>query len=453
MVSMAMAGDTTATNRSLTDWLGLVALLSLAWLTFIDVSRGNQALGLLFILFLIGAARYWRELSREPWVITTLAYVAFIALHALFSHLTSPVPSDELVAVSLDFLKLGFLPGLVVAYWAARWPRLIPAVLWLIPLGFVWRVSSRVDGQDLTTLLAGQDRATFGDGAVLFGLWCVIILLLGLYHLARALEHLTAKVSVSAVLRLVAAFGLLGFATVGLAFSQTRTAWGLAAVLLPAQILAIVWFQLGRQYGRRGVVACAVILIAGLGGGLAFLSGPVMERFAQLDSGIGIRSQILEVGWNAWLERPFLGWGAGADDWALAQSGNEELLRRGFYHLHNDPLIHLVEYGIPGGLIYLALFLFPTSWLAITVIRSPTWRAEAITLLLTVAALAGSGLTDRVLMSRRGPFVIALVIGMALAIHWLRRQPQASTASYQSVPPSRSASGVAEGSDTGLHSS
>lgn len=442
------------------DWLGLAALLAFAWLTFIDVLRANQALGALFILFLVAGRRCWRELSREPWVGLTFIYLAFIAVHGGVSRFMSPVPSDILLAVSLDFAKLGFLPALVVAYWGWRWPRLIPTVVWLIPLGFVWRVLSRIDGQDLAILLAGQDRATFGDGAVLFGLWSLIILLFGLYHLARALEQLGERLTAPSCVRLAGALGLLGFATVGLAVSQTRTAWVLAAVLVPAQIAAITWFRLKELYGRKGALVTGAFLLGVFGIGLASLSGPVMQRFSGLGSAlaalvsgaetgvsdttsVGLRLQMLHEGWSAWLERPFFGWGAGADDWVLAQSGNEALVSRGFYHLHNDLLIHLVEYGLPGGLIYIALFLCPTVWLAVAIVRSPTWRAEALTLLLSLAALAGGGLTDRVLMSRRGPFVIALVVGLALAIHWLRKEAKRSNASGQAAPAPETDSGIA----------
>ena len=177
----------------------------------------------------------------------------------------------------------------------------------------------------------------------------------------------------------------------------------------------------------------------------------MLDRFAQLDRGIGIRSQILGVGWEAWLERPFLGWGAGADEWVLARSGNEELLRRGFSHLHNDVLIHLVEYGVAGALFYMALFLFPAIWLLVAVVRRPAWRAEAMTLLLSLATLAGGGLTDRVLMIRRGPFVIALVIGLSLAVHWLQRHRRWLDASDQEWRTTDPDSGVAEGSDSRLH--
>jgi hypothetical protein len=79
--------------------------------------------------------------------------------------------------------------------------------------------------------------------------------------------------------------------------------------------------------------------------------------------------------------------------------------------------------------------------------HSREWRAEAGTLLLCLVALAGSGLADRVFMSRRGPFVIAAVIGLALAIKWLRREAGPLSSGEDQT---KGGSGIREGRDTGI---
>lgn len=434
------------------DWqcrTASVLLLIFAFCIFYKNAWGNMALGAILILTLLDARRVHTLLSELAWYRLTIAFIGFLLMSALLTSLRGPLEGQPVAEVMLDHLKVGFLPGLIIGYWLYRRPQLLPAMLWIIPLGMILRVATKADLADFQELLQGADRATFGDGAVLLGLWCVVIVIISLHLLTDAVFALAEPGRRLEVtwMRIGAASAYAAFGAVMLAFTQTRTAWLIAIAVIPPFLVGSYLARCGAQ-GPSVPRRLAVPLIGGVAVTLVALiwtfSGPLVERVKGLnqpiapilagdwsavtDNSVLYRLQMLDEAFGAWAERPIAGWGAGADEVILANSKYEALVRHGFYHFHNDMALFLAEYGTLGAIFFLTMFLIPAWYLARTLFSSRQLRPLAITTAALLIAFALATLTDRVVTSTRGPYVLAFISGATLAMYLQMRHTEPPSA-------------------------
>ena len=162
------------------------------------------------------------------------------------------------------------------------------------------------------------------------------------------------------------------------------------AVALLAQFIVVLGLGAGRlptlpTLRKRWARIMPVTLLAGAG--MFWISKQTITRWSMpfdritslLEGGvadIGGRERIWRVGWDAWLESPFLGSGAGAmrtlTERATAASVSS----------HNTPLGMLVELGLPG------LVLFALMWAAALWC---TWRLHGPERVLVGVSLIGIG--------------------------------------------------------------
>ncbi|MGA7291254.1 MAG: O-antigen ligase family protein [Terriglobales bacterium] len=171
---------------------------------------------------------------------------------------------------------------------------------------------------------------------------------------------------------------ILGILIVALP-QERKTVVKLLWLVLPVAVLATltraVWISfvistivLGfRMVERRVQALCAILAIAGLMGGLAIgfsnhsLKTTLWDRTGERGP-VDARLAVYDAGWAMFRERPVTGWAASGMYAELARRMEGYHLRT--FYVHNTYLALLVEFGLPGLILYGILFfnLFRLSW-------------------------------------------------------------------------------------------
>ena len=122
-----------------------------------------------------------------------------------------------------------------------------------------------------------------------------------------------------------------------------------------------------RLVERRLQAACALLALIGIVTGLAIgfsdrsLKTALWDRTGERGP-VTARLAVYEAGWGMFLERPFTGWPAGGMYAELGRRMEGYHLRT--FYVHNTYLALLVEFGLPGLVVYSILFfnLFRIAW-------------------------------------------------------------------------------------------
>lgn len=407
-----------------------LALLLLGFSAFYKVSYGNLALGLILILALGQYRDFYATMGRTVYFWLCAAFLLWVAARAAAQVFQTPESLILAADESLDYLKFLFLPALLTGYLFVRHPCSIPACIALVPIGFLLRIARDWQEENGNEILLGLDRARFGDSAVNFGFWGVLTLFIGIYFLHRYFSPYRPSTSwgPSEVVFGLAAVALGAACTY---YSQTRTAWLVAALLCPIYIFAVILFTVRER--RRALLYSGAIATALVAIGLAIAqSDIVVDRWSKAESGITtilegnwdsigtssleLRARMLWEGWNAFLQRPFAGHGLGQDATLLANSADTEITNRGFTHFHNQLFWLLTETGALGGgfgvIGYLLLIRYSMTGF------SPERGDIDLKLLIAMSLLAllVFSMVNMPMTSYRGPFIFALLGGAALFI-------------------------------------
>jgi putative inorganic carbon (hco3(-)) transporter len=134
--------------------------------------------------------------------------------------------------------------------------------------------------------------------------------------------------------------------------TMTRAVW--IAFALSALILGF------RMIRRRLLAAVVLVVVAGLLGGIAlgFSNHSLQDALSDRTSERGpvdARMAVYTAGWAMFQERPLAGWPAGRMYAELGRRMEGYHLR--IFYVHNTYLALLVEFGLPGLVLYAILFL------------------------------------------------------------------------------------------------
>ncbi len=171
---------------------------------------------------------------------------------------------------------------------------------------------------------------------------------------------------------------VLGIIVIALA-QERKTFVRLLWLVLPLAVLATmtraVWISFAastivlgfRMVERRLQAACALLALIGIVTGLAIgfsdhsLKTALWDRTGERGP-VTARLAVYEAGWAMFLERPFTGWPAGGMYAELGRRMEGYHLRT--FYVHNTYLALLVEFGLPGLIVYSILFfnLFRIAW-------------------------------------------------------------------------------------------
>ncbi len=328
-----------------------------AWL---GIALANLGTGLMLLATALDGPRVWRRLRGGPW--PWLLAASGLTLLASLALAWRDGPADW-AKHSEDTGKLFRLWGfLLVAWWCGGQARRVWIALALALAGFTLGRLAHLDELNLAPALDPALRTGFGMPILAFGQY-VAMALLALCLLAPRLWH--AGTGLVRGFLALAWLLLVLLAVQGLLISQARGVWGVTLLLLPA-LLWLQWREFALAHGWSWRRALPVLALAGamLALVVALNAGVIAGRFAQeadsyrhllagewgqLDYGsIGIRVRAWIYGFDAWLERPWFGWGPGSAT-ALLQASPDAGLR-GLNDFHNMYLELPVRIGLLGAL-------------------------------------------------------------------------------------------------------
>ena len=162
---------------------------------------------------------------------------------------------------------------------------------------------------------------------------------------------------------------LLGILAFALPFRRkiANILWLALPVAILATMTRAIWISFGlstlalgfRLSERRLRAICVALLVVGLLAGLAIgfsdhsLKNALWDRTEERGP-VEARMAVYSAGWDMFLERPFTGWPAGMMYSELARRMDGYHLRT--FYVHNTYLALLVEFGLPGLILYLYLF-------------------------------------------------------------------------------------------------
>jgi O-antigen ligase len=410
--------------------LALPGLLLVAFGALYDVSVGNSGLALLLVATVAVTPIQWRSLGRDPLCWMTLAFAGYVLVGALLLSASRPDWDYTVWNAGGDWLLTPFLGSLVAAYWLGRYSRLIPWLIVLLIAGYLVRAGNQLSPDLIAELTDGQ-RATFGDSANNFGAWSLIVVL-AVFPLVSASRSITLA-GLRYAAYLVCALVLV-VATAGLVFSQARASWLAAIVAVPVLCClslryrwpSMAWKRLCAIVGG-GMLAAAVIVALSFGSVIADRMDDHSGTIAQIASGQfddlpsdspGYRIRMYIEGLHAWAESPLLGHGPGMSVIALAETQDQGIRR--FNDFHNAYLVIAVEFGALG----LALIATLVAMAVRTARRAiyGQWLSPACGHFLFAALVAFIifQLFQYSIHSYRGPFVLAVLMGIALAYRFAR---------------------------------
>ncbi|MGB8012409.1 MAG: O-antigen ligase family protein [Terriglobales bacterium] len=206
---------------------------------------------------------------------------------------------------------------------------------------------------------------------------------------------------------------------------KRRIVAGLLWLALPVAVLATmtraVWISFAvsavvlgfRLIKRRLLTMCALLAVAGLLAALTItfsndaLKTALGERTEERGP-VEARLAVYDAGWSMFQERPFTGWTAGGMYAELARRMEGYHLRT--FYVHNTYLALLVEFGVPGLVLYGILFfnLFRLSW------RGPSGESGVVASLRKVwPILLSVYLFNAFFVDMAYQFVIGLVFTVA----------------------------------------
>ncbi len=329
------------------------------------VSVGLALLWLGFLLSLAGRDR--PPVTPSLWI--GLAFGVHVVVSTLASPGLAQDPAGRLASAA-DWLQLCvFIP---VAYALRgnqrRLLQLLVLALVGLALGVLWRLDWALLWSDPGQF--GTSRPGFGFPTIIFALFSGTALI-GLFVLRRRWWGLgTGGRGQWWILLWI-------FSTAAVAQTFILTlARGAALALAASFVIGLRIYRLDPKPAavarpRRSMIVAAAVLALGL---LALNARPIAERLwqewgavgamlsGQIDyspeSSVSLRWNAQRFGFDAWLARPWLGWGPGSSNALIAASGDQTLATDNdgpLVHLHDTYLEILVQLGLIGLVLWVAI--------------------------------------------------------------------------------------------------
>ncbi|WP_027858067.1 O-antigen ligase family protein [Marinobacterium jannaschii] len=288
--------------------------------------------------------------SRMPIFWLVVAWNLYLGLRLGLVYIETPEQFGIHLSATADFFKLSLF--FIVGWWARGDERKIKLLLVLALTGLVLNTLKRVDWDSLPHYLFTNRRTGFGvqipmaallSGALVVGLVALhkeMVGSIGRWRLGRGVMWTL----------------LLTFSLTIVFHTQTRAIW-LALIILTPSILFCQYGGAGlKESILRGValLLISVLVLVGLYQ-LDTVSSRVLYELETIKSifdpqravpggSLGVRYHAVLLGFEAWWEKAWLGWGAGYE---LAKEGADSLPLK-IYHLHNTYLELLVRFGAIG---------------------------------------------------------------------------------------------------------
>lgn len=311
-----------------------------------------MGLGLLLFLPVHG-----QVIIQDRYFMTAILFTAYVYAAALLANSYWPHLADKNLEYASEWIRMGFLPAFIVAFWLAQKAKLISRVFILATIGLFLRIARYFDPTLIPAYLSGQTRANFGIFINPFALFCATLLLFFLMTAPnykrwwqKGLWFLSVLVLLEAIIA-----------------TQARQIWIIGVIIFPCLLF---WrFRLAFHWFSRPSMIMATLLLIGMIV-LISLNHRVIEKrlseeqatihaifSAKLDTvpptSLGLRIYALRLGVERFLEKPLFGFGPGMNHYLIDHSPYPVLQAMKIQHFHNAYMETLVALGIVGALFFM----------------------------------------------------------------------------------------------------
>lgn len=425
-------------GRNRSEWIdfaGWAGLLLFSFGVFYRTLLVHEGLLLMAAAFLLRCRPLTSTLLRDPLIMLSFAFLLLLAARTVSAAAEFQAHRSLILEGALRSIQIGFFAVFLAAFWMHRWERRWDWLVVALLAGFALRVLRKLDWSNLTATFqsfwSGEVRAAIGSTPNRFGLWNAI-LLLACVALPRQIWGRSENTPVRWARK-----GFWGLITVtslmGLVFSQSRSAWIAAVVII---LPAILWKLSRRVRTRTRATAAAAALLAMLASIVVFWD--VLEHRVHLQpdayldilqgegrsddqaetvalDSIAERLLIYRLFGEKWKERPWFGYGPGTSAILIAGAPEDYARIAVQNHFHNLALDILIQLGIAGLLFYAAFayLVFRQLWQGR---RSGQMHPDYFVflfgalMLVLIGSLPGQALGDY-----KGVYLVGFLGGMAYA--------------------------------------
>jgi O-antigen ligase len=408
-------------SRSFKQWIHMTGVAGLFVFAFGMLSKKSFAhAGIVMMALSFGFTLKdcWREAFRDRLFALSVAFFLFLLLRTFFAAMEFSAHVPQLVEGALKLFGTGFLLVYMVAFWLHRVRGKWDLVLIVIMAGFLVQILRNIEWGSLKAMLdifqTGTQRATFGFATNRLGLFSALLLLacLLLYKPTWG----SPESGWAWYLARIAFWALMScMSAVCLIYSQSRSAWLAAILVIPATLAFKVFWSPGLKL-RRLAPVLLVAMVIGAGIFLSNASNIFKQRLAPgIDApSVSSRMSLYEIAWDNWKEHPFLGRGPGTSRLMIQQAGEEYNELKVLDHLHNVLFDTAAQIGIVG------VTFVGFSWFLIIrqVFRSKFFNSETFDKVYALFALGAlammliTGIVNQPFHSPHGVYIVGYLGGI-----------------------------------------
>lgn len=333
------------------DALGVAGMFLCGFGMLFKKSVAHFGLILMAFSFLLNYKKLRREDIRDPLLALSVAFLLFIFIRGIFAALEYPSHKTLILEGSLKLLGTGFFLTYLFAYWMHRAKDKWNELLIVIMAGYLVQILRNIEWGNLSEFIfrlwTGTERATFGFATNRFGLFSAVILLACLV-LYRQIWGAPEK-NVWHRPRIAFWVVICCLSSMGVIFSQSRSAWLAALIVIPVSLLFNIF---GPSYKKN--LKWKPLLLVGVLLAIAFSTANLSKIVEKRTSGgidavsISARLSLYQIAWENWKEQPWVGRGPGTSWIMIQEAGEEYAAVKLFDHLHNIFFDIAAQVGVVG---------------------------------------------------------------------------------------------------------
>jgi len=354
------------------SWIVILAMIGIFSMSLgMGGSKSLQNIGMALVLFssLLAALPIWRKIRRDPMFYLVLTFLAYLLIRTVFAQFELPDLTDDHWDRARRMSRIILLP--LVAYWISKKPHWLKHIFVFFAAGVLLAIFLGIWDSGIKQFFLDHRRAHFVLNPQRMGYVSGLTFVGLIIFRAQIIAWSRRYISLFGAWVLWTLFVCLIFQA--FLASQARGAFlGLiiASVILMSVLFAKKFFAPHKSSETKipSIIALTIVILIST---MAFFQKDIiLQRFLaesdvvqQLVEGetdnlrltsITIRNQLWKIGYNAWLEKPFFGWGTDGAQKIISQADAPERVKE-LNHFHNTYLDILVRFGIVGFLLFGAI--------------------------------------------------------------------------------------------------
>jgi O-antigen ligase len=422
-------------TRSFRQWIdiaGVAGLFVFAFGMLFKKSVAHAGILLMTLSYGFRLKDMGKEVLRDRLLLLSVAFFMFLLLRSILAALEFPEYKELLVEGAFKLFGAGFFLVYLIAFWLHRAMDKWDEILIVTLLGFLVQILRQIDWNNLAVkmhlILSGGERATFGFSTNRFGLFSALIFLSCLLLYRQIWGPPNKKTWY--ILRVAFWSLICPISALGVYFSQSRSAWIAAAIVIPT---AAVW-NYARNKKRNWKPLSLVVGLTML----AFLMARcpnLIERRSDL-SGMDSRVRLYHLAWEKWKEHPLVGNGPGTSGILVQQGGDELALEKytGADHFHNVVLDIAAQIGV-AGLVFFGISFYLIAHAAFAAKNvNPLDREYILFALSGIVLILLTGIPNQPLSSPHGVYLIGFLGGICYSFKFASTNSIQTSPSHSSTP-------------------